>query len=122
MVERKQGNIIFITSTHCQIIRTHPLYSSAKAAIEMFMKESSLELASYGIRVNAIAPGVVEDSSEPTPSNYIPLGFNQQPQDIANSVDFLLSNKARFITGQTLVVDGGFSITHTHHWIKQNKL
>jgi NAD(P)-dependent dehydrogenase (short-subunit alcohol dehydrogenase family) len=122
MVEQKQGNIIFITSTHSQVVRTHPLYSSAKAATEMFMKESALELAPHNIRVNAVSPGVVEDTSTPNPSKYMPLGFNQQPQDIANSVDFLLSDKARFITGQTIVVDGGFSIAHTHHWIKQDKL
>ena len=123
LVDNKgQGNIIFISSTHSQVIRTHPLYSSSKAALEMFVKEAALELAAHGIRVNAIAPGIVEDTDKPKENDLVPLGANQQPIDIGEATVFLLSDKARFITGQTLVVDGGFSLTHTHYWIKNNKL
>ena len=100
----------------------HPLYSSAKAATEMFMKEAALEFAANNIRVNAIAPGPVEDTAEPNPNKYVPMGYSQQPADIAECVNFLVSDKARYITGQTLVVDGGFSITHTHFWKNQGKL
>lgn len=120
--DKVNGNIIFLSSTHSHIIRTHPLYSSSKAAIEMFMKESTLELAPYGIRVNAIAPGAVRDSAEPVADYRTPLGFCIQPQDIAEGVFFLLSDGARFITGQTLTIDGGYSITHTHHWLKNGHL
>lgn len=116
-----KGNLIFITSTHSQVIRTHPLYSSAKAAIEMFVKESALELAPHGIRVNAVAPGAVQESAKLLPDERVPLGVQQQPQDIGEGVAFLLSEKARFITGQTLVIDGGFSIAHTHYWQKRGK-
>lgn len=122
MKPEKKGNIVFITSTHSQVIRSHPLYSSSKAALEMFMKESALELASSGIRVNAVAPGFVADTNDPEPNKYMPLGYAQQPQDVAECVKFLVSEKARFITGQTLTVDGGFSITHTHYWRNQDKL
>ena len=116
------GNVIFISSTHSQVIRTHPLYSSSKAAIEMFVKEASLELAEYSTRVNAVAPGPTQDTSELKPDRRVPTGFYQQPQDVAETVLFLISQKARFITGQTIIVDGGYSLTHTHYWMKQGIL
>ena len=119
---RRPGNVIFISSTHGKVIRTYPLYSSAKASIEMFVKEAALELAALNIRVNAVAPGVVKDMPEAAVNDLIPTGVSQQPQDIGEAVAFLISDKARFITGQTLTVDGGFSLTHTHYFLKNNKL
>ncbi len=116
------GNIVFITSTHSSVTRMRPLYSSAKAATEMFMKEAALELASSDIRVNSVAPGPVQDTPEVNPNKYVPMGFSLQPKDVAECVKFLISDKARYITGQTLVVDGGFSVAHTHFWKSQNKL
>jgi 3-oxoacyl-[acyl-carrier protein] reductase len=117
-----ESSIVFITSTHSSITRMHPLYSSSKAAIEMFMKEAALELAAKNIRVNAVAPGPVIDTPELQGNKYVPLGYSQQPRDIAEAVKFLLSDSARFITGQTLTVDGGFSVAHTHYWKNQDKL
>lgn len=117
-----EGNVVFVTSTHSSIIRMHPLYSSSKAAVEMFMKEAALELAMKNVRVNAVAPGPVIDNSELQPNKYVPLGYSQQPRDIAEAVKFIISDNARFITGQTITVDGGFSIAHTHYWKSQDKL
>ncbi len=117
-----KGNIVFISSTHSKVVRTHPMYSVSKAGIEMFVKESALELAKYGIKVNAVAPGIVVDSENPEPNNLVPLGVNQQPLDIGEVVEFLVSDKARFITGETVVVDGGFSLTHTHYWLRDKRL
>lgn len=117
-----EGSFIFITSTHSTITRMHPLYSSSKAAVEMFMKEAALELAAKNIRVNAVAPGPVVDIPELQANKYVPLGYSQQPQDVAEAVKFLISDYARFITGQTITVDGGFSIAHTHYWKSQDKL
>jgi NAD(P)-dependent dehydrogenase (short-subunit alcohol dehydrogenase family) len=122
IAQKTSGNIVFISSVHSKITRYHPLYSAAKAAIEMFVKEAALELGPHRIRVNAIAPGPVKDTPELSEREYVPLGYNLQPKDIGEAVAFLVSDKARFITGQTLVVDGGFSLPHTHHWIKQNKV
>lgn len=121
-MDKIKGNIIFVTSTHSSVTRMHPLYSSSKAAIEMFMKEAALELAPKHIRVNAVAPGPVEDTSMPNANSYVPMGISQQPQDVAECVSFLVSDKARFITGQTITVDGGFSIAHTHFWKNQERL
>lgn len=116
------GAVVFISSTHSTVTRMHPLYSSSKAAVEMFIKEAALELADKNIRVNAVAPGPVVDSADLQASKYVPLRYTLQPKDIAAAVSFLVSDNARFITGQTLTVDGGFSITHTHYWKNQDKL
>lgn len=121
-IDRKtKGRIVFISSTHSKIIRTHPLYSASKAAIEMFVTEAGLELAEYGIRVNAVAPGPTQDTEELKIDTRVPLGYYQQPKDIGEAVVFLLSEKSRFITGQSIVVDGGYSLAHTHHWLKNGK-
>ena len=116
------GGVVFISSVHGQLIRTHPLYSASKAAIEMFVKEAALEFAEHNIRVNAVAPGPTQDTAELQADYRVPLGYYQQPKDIGEGVAFLLSNKARFITGQTLIIDGGFGIAHVHHWLKKGHL
>ena len=117
-----KGNVMFTSSVHGHLIRTHPLYSASKAAIEMFVKEAALEFAEYGIRINAVAPGPTQDTPELKPDFRVPSGYYQQPVDIGETVAFLISEKARFITGQTLVVDGGYGIAHTHHWLKKGNL
>lgn len=117
-----RGGIVFTSSVHSHLIRTHSLYSASKAAIEMFVKEAALEFAEQGIRVNAVAPGPTQDTNELKPDYRVPLGYYQQPQDIGEGVAFLLSDKARFITGQTITIDGGYSLTHTHHWLNKGKL
>lgn len=116
------GSVVFTSSVHSQLIRTHALYSPSKAAIEMFVKEAAVELGAEGIRVNAVAPGPTEDTETLKPDYRVPLGYAQQPLDIAEAVKFLISDEARFITGQSLVVDGGFSLTHVHHWHKTGRL
>lgn len=116
------GGVVFTSSVHGRLIRTHPLYSASKAAIEMFVKEAALEFAEHNIRVNAVGPGPTQDTAELKPDYRVPLGYYQQPKDIGEGVAFLLSEKARFITGQTLIIDGGYGTAHVHHWLKKGKL
>lgn len=116
------GNVVFTSSVHSQLIRTHGLYSASKAAIEMFIKEAALELGENNIRVNAVAPGPTQDTNELKPDFRVPLGYYQQPKDIGEAVKFLISDEARFITGQSLIVDGGYSLAHIHHWLKKGKV
>jgi len=90
-------------------------YTASKGGIEMLTKVASLELARHHIRVNCVAPGAVEiERTRLELPNYgdamariTPLGRVGTPEDIADAVVFLVSPAAKFITGQTLAVDGG---------------
>jgi len=81
-----------------------------------YTRELAVELAPKGIRVNAIAPGAVavenhdkeiENYNPESMGNLIPIGFLGVPEDIANIVVFLASDQARYIAGQTFIIDGG---------------
>lgn len=118
-----KGNILFTSSVHGQITQLHPAYSATKAALEMFVRDVALELAQFGIRVNAVAPGAIEVRGKNDRANkHVPLGYSGIPKDIANAMVFIVSDKGSYITGQTLIVDGGFSLAHTHYWIKRGIL
>lgn len=113
------GNIITISSGAYQSGRVGAAhYCASKAGVVMFTKVLALELAPHRVRVNCIAPGLVEVYSEVSPisdeykstlTNSIPWGRIGQPQDIANAALFLSSPDADFITGEVLMVNGGSS-------------
>ena len=87
------------------------------------MRSLALEVGPHGITVNAVAPGVIESPQSLDPVNSlgpegvaafgarVPVGRNGQPEDVANAFLFLASEEAAFVTGQTLVVDGGVSLS-----------
>jgi 3-oxoacyl-[acyl-carrier protein] reductase len=97
-----------------------PGYGAAKAAIVQTTKTLAVAWAKHGIRVNAVAPGVVETAMTAPMMDFeqltapllarTPLGRFASPDEIAPAVLFLASPQARYITGETLAVDGGFSI------------
>jgi NAD(P)-dependent dehydrogenase (short-subunit alcohol dehydrogenase family) len=100
-------------------------YCAAKAGLESLVRVAALELAGAGIRVNAVAPGVVETPlmssmlSEPDVRadfvEHIPLGRVGDPLEIASVVAFLLSDEAGYITGQTVIADGGMALREHAH-------
>jgi len=117
---RKQvcgGSILFMSSvTGHQAHKDLAAYGMTKAALEMLAKHLVIELSPYRITVNAIAPGatVTERTSEDTSytqtwSNITPMGRAATPEDIAEAALFLVSEKATHITGQTLIIDGGWT-------------
>jgi NAD(P)-dependent dehydrogenase (short-subunit alcohol dehydrogenase family) len=122
MIARKtRGSILFTSSTHARVISMQPVYSASKAAIEMLVREMAVALAEHGIRVNAVAPGWIDVRGRAEKDNpFIPLGYTGAPKDIALAMVFLASSSASYITGQTLTVDGGFSLTHHHYWHKKD--
>jgi 3-oxoacyl-[acyl-carrier protein] reductase len=99
----------------------HTPYSAAKAGLIGFIKSAALELAPRGIRINAVLPGVIESPQSLDPVNSggpdglvrsaptIPLGRVGQPSDVAEVIAFLLSDAARYVTGQKLAIDGGLT-------------
>jgi 3-oxoacyl-[acyl-carrier protein] reductase len=119
MVEQKYGKIVNIASIAGAVIGymnlTH--YSASKAGIVGFTKSLALEMAQYGININAIAPGPIDIGGIPAGSEIamqiiktIPIGRMGLPIDIANLVVFLSSDESSFITGQCIVCDGGSTI------------
>lgn len=118
MIARKSGCIINMTSPSAltgRISQTN--YAASKGGIISFTKSLSREIARLGITVNAVCPGVIttnmtEDLDEKTKNDFlqmIPMGRFGNPDDVAGAVLFLASEKARYITGQVLVVDGGLT-------------
>lgn len=99
----------------------HPAYAASKAGISMLTKTAARALASQGTRVNAVAPGFVRtamaaehgDATELPAAlvDRVPLKRFAAPEEIADSIAFLCSDQAGFITGTELVVDGGFQHT-----------
>jgi len=118
MVGQKRGNIINIASTAAMYTAPEMgAYCIAKAGVVMLTRILAVELAQYNIRVNAVAPSMVKTKfSQPLWSDTatlkeieagIPLGRLAEPKDIVGSVLFLASEASAYITGHTIVVDGG---------------
>jgi len=138
MMERKSGNIINFSSINALSAPAGSTagragYAASKAGVIILSRALALELGSYNIRVNVIAPGAIEtdmalhnryeagDTERPTVlddperkqfgpglGKLIPLGRAAEASELANAALFLVSDAASYITGQTLVVDGGW--------------
>ena len=137
MVARKEGSMVFVASVAGQIgSQTDPPYSASKAANINFAQCLAKDLAPHNVRVNVVNPGMVrtplnrqvwqawneqqvpdrrrtfEDWADEKVRAVAPLGRWQEPEDIADMVVFLLSARAKQVTGQTINVDGG----QVMHW------
>lgn len=121
MIEQGGGCIVNVSSIFQDFAApnlTH--YSVAKAGVAMLTKQMALELAPFKIRVNAVAPGLIEtdlnraDIANPAfrerRLTRIPLREVGKPQDVTGAVLFLVSDEARFVTGSTIFIDGGATI------------
>jgi 3-oxoacyl-[acyl-carrier protein] reductase len=119
-VQGRGGKLLFMSSvTGYQAIEYLSAYAMTKAAIAMLAKQLVVELGPHGINVNAVAPGAtvtprnIEDDAnyQKSWSDVTPNGTVASTDDIAQAALFLLSPQAAQITGQTLIVDGGWSAT-----------
>ncbi|MCR6485844.1 oxidoreductase [Amycolatopsis sp. OK19-0408] len=121
MRDRRSGAIVHVSSA-AVLTPVGPFlhYTAAKAALENYSRGLALELAPFGVRVNAVTPGRVTTpggeatrelwadlNGDPGATGTTPLGRDGQPDDIADAVLFLVSARAAWLTGSNLVVDGG---------------
>lgn len=122
MKARQEGRIINISSRAAHGAYDRTSYAAAKSALLGCTNTWALELAPYGITVNAISPGATETAlfrqncperseDELRLLKSIPMGRFAQTEEIAAAVAFLLSDVAGYITGQELIIDGGSSLT-----------
>ncbi|HUU65282.1 MAG TPA: glucose 1-dehydrogenase [Dehalococcoidales bacterium] len=122
MIKKKKGKIINISSVLSQIVQPgRSVYAVAKAGVSHLTRALALEWGKYNINVNAIGPGLTitplnKKYFEENPEDLknlvasIPRGREAYPQDYAGAAIFLASNASDYITGQTLLVDGGMSL------------
>lgn len=119
MMRKKSGCIVNISSVSSVVaIAGQSVYSATKGAINSMTATLAKELAQFGIRVNAVAPGFIEtDMMEHIPEEKkeeylkaIPLGKFGSTEDVANLVTLLCSEQMKYVTGQTIILDGGLSL------------
>jgi NAD(P)-dependent dehydrogenase (short-subunit alcohol dehydrogenase family) len=117
------GSIVSISSiSGMNTAPFHIAYGTAKAAVAAMTRTMAVELAADGIRVNAVAPGVTETAASKTYTDEDPdrdrraiaMGRRGRPEEQAGVILFLLSDLSSYITGQTLLVDGGLSLKWSH--------
>lgn len=117
------GSIVSISSiSGMNTAPFHIAYGTAKAAVVAMTRTMAVELALHGIRVNAVAPGVTATAASATyvdddperDRTAIAMGRRGTPDEQANAILFLLSDMSSYITGQTLLVDGGLNLKWTH--------
>jgi NAD(P)-dependent dehydrogenase (short-subunit alcohol dehydrogenase family) len=115
------GSIVVTASTNAFWVEAHmAAYNASKGGVVAFVRTAALDLAPFGIRVNAVEPGVVRTrlaafvTDDPVAAadylKRIPLNRFAEPGDVADAVLFLASKEAAYITGQTLVLDGGLTL------------
>jgi 3-oxoacyl-[acyl-carrier protein] reductase len=122
MTQAKYGRIVNLSSVSALGNRGQANYSAAKAGIQGFTKTVAIELGKYGITANVIAPGFIEtdmtaataarvgvsmEDFKAAAASMIPVARVGQPEDIANTVSFLVSEGAGFVSGQVVYVAGG---------------
>jgi NAD(P)-dependent dehydrogenase (short-subunit alcohol dehydrogenase family) len=120
----RRGTVVVVGSISGRVVNVpqrQSAYNASKAAVESLMRSLALEWIELGVRVNAVSPGyVLTDMTRGDVENLpdrvaewrsrIPAGDLGRPEDVANAVAFLASSASGYVVGQTLVVDGGYTI------------
>ncbi|XP_018495323.1 L-xylulose reductase [Galendromus occidentalis] len=120
MKANKRGAIVNMSSqASIAALKDHAVYSASKAAMDALTRVFALELGPYNIRVNSVNPtvtmspmamvGWADETKSKEMKSKIPLGRFAQPEEVANTVLYLLSDRSSMITGTCLPIDGGFT-------------
>ncbi|MDR6858799.1 SDR family NAD(P)-dependent oxidoreductase [Variovorax guangxiensis] len=121
LAESHRGAIVAMASTSGIVAkRNRVAYSTSKGAVISMTRALALDMGAHGVRVNAVAPGVTDTPIQAlnaptylqTMAGKTALGRFGQPAEIANAVLFLLSDMSSYITGQTIIVDGGLTVKY----------
>jgi 3-oxoacyl-[acyl-carrier protein] reductase len=109
------GRIINLSTDAAQVFAGQIIYGASKAAVEAFTRSIAIEVGRYGVTVNCVAPGPtqtgwIDEKRAGAVIPQIPLGKLIQPQDIADTIVFLASERAAMVTGQVIKVSGGHAL------------
>ena len=118
MVQQRYGRMVFVSSVSGLLAHPHHApYAAAKGGMNQMLRVMAREWARHGVTVNAVAPGYIEtdltkayldtDNNRESLESLVPAERLGRPEEVADAVTFLASDRARFITGQILYVDGG---------------
>lgn len=123
LAEGRRGSVIFVSSMSGRVVNIPQFqasYNSSKAAVSMLAKSLAVEWASSGIRVNALEPGytlsdMTRQFMDANPelaaqwTSLIPMGRMGEPADLVGAVTYLASSESSYLTGQSIVIDGGYT-------------
>lgn len=129
---RGQGRLLFTSSVTGPRVAMPgtAYYASSKGGMNAFIRTAAIELAKDNITVNGVEPGFIrttamellaDEEGLAQMSKYIPVGYMGSPEDIAYAMLYLASDEARYVTGQTIVVDGGSTLPETPVFFEESE-